>query len=71
MKLQTVTVQVGVAPFVWHKGKVWAVHHTTLDYRDCLSLVSLKDSSLGILAPVEECHNCDSRTIEACYARPA
>lgn len=65
MKTATVQVQVGVAKYVWHKGRCFQVDHTILDHRGCLALVSLRDSSMGVAALPEDCHNCDSETMSA------
>lgn len=43
----------------------WQVDHAVLDHRGCLSLTSLRDSSAGVLAKPEDCHNCTSEEMEA------
>lgn len=65
MKTATVSLQVGVNKYVWHHGRCWQVNHTLLDHRGCLSLVSLRDSSAGVSAKPEDCHNCTSEEMEA------
>jgi hypothetical protein len=65
MKTATVPVQVGVNKYVWHAGRCWQVDHTILDHRGCMSLTSLRDSSMGVLAKPEDCHNCDTATMAA------
>ena len=62
--IYNIPTAIGFTSYVWHKGKVYYRPELPC-YGGMVSLVSLKDSSLGVAALPEDIRNCTSAEMEA------
>jgi hypothetical protein len=53
------------ADFVWHKGKVWFNPRNPVTERGEMSLWSVKNDGMGIVAKIPEVRDCTAQEIEA------